>query len=127
MSLLQKIKKFLNWSETPKPQYSPDDELYQQLEYFRLPLIFVVSMMLFGALGYIFTTNFSLIDAIYQAGMTFTTVGFTEVGHINTAGRLFTITFILMGFGLFTFSMGLVIEVLKKGTLIKILKERNML
>lgn len=127
MSLLQKIKKFLNWSETPKPQYSLDDELYQQLKYFRLPLIFVVSMMLFGALGYVFTTNFSLIDAIYQAGMTFTTVGFTEVEHINTAGRLFTITFILMGFGLFTFSMGLVIEVLKKGTLIKILKERNML
>lgn len=127
MSLLQKIKKFLNWTEDLKPEYDLNTELYQQLKYFRLPLIFVVLMMLFGALGYIFIDGFSLIDGIYQAGMTFTTVGFMEVKPIGPAGRLFTIAFILMGFMVFTFSIGILIELLKKGVLIKIIRERNML
>ena len=127
MSLIKKIKKFLNWADESKPKYNLNTELYQQLKAFRLPIIFVVLMMLFGTLGYMITTGFTLVDAIYQAGMTFTTVGFTEVSHINTAGRLFTILFILIGFGLFTFSLGLVIEVIKKGVLTKILKERSMI
>ncbi|HEF4184492.1 TPA: NAD-binding protein [Campylobacter fetus] len=127
MSLLQKIKKFLNWTDESKPEYDLNTELYQQLKSFRLPLISVVLMMLFGALGYVFIDGFTLIDGIYQAGMTFTTVGFTEVAPISPSGRLFTITFILMGFGVFTFSMGLFIEVLKKGALTKVLKERNMI
>ena len=127
MSLIKKIKKFLNWADESKPEYNLNTELYQQLKAFRLPIIFVVLMMLFGTLGYMITTGFTLVDAIYQAGMTFTTVGFTEVSHINTAGRLFTILFILIGFGLFTFSLGLVIEVIKKGVLTKILKERSMI
>lgn len=122
-----KIKKFLDWSEESKPEYNLDTELYQQLKAFRLPLVSIVLMMLFGTLGYIFIDGFSLIDAIYQAGMTFTTVGFTEVAPISPAGRIFTIVFILTGFLAFTFSMGLVIEVIKKGTLAKILKERNMI
>ncbi|WP_086232410.1 potassium channel family protein [Campylobacter devanensis] len=127
MSLIKKIKKFLHWTDESKPEYDLNTELYQQLKAFRLPLIFVVLMMLFGTLGYMITSGFTLIDAIYQAGMTFTTVGFTEVSHINTAGRLFTILFILIGFGLFTFSLGLIIEVVKKGVLTRILKERSMI
>lgn len=127
MSLIKKIKKFLHWADESKPEYDLNTELYQQLKAFRLPLIFVVLMMLFGTLGYMITSGFTLIDAIYQAGMTFTTVGFTEVSQITTAGRLFTIVFILIGFCLFTFSMGLVIEIIKKGVLTRILKERSMI
>lgn len=78
-------------------------------------------------MGYVTIDGFSLIDAIYQAGMTFTTVGFTEVAPISPAGRLFTITFILLGFAVFTFSTGLMLEVLKKGALVAIIKERRML
>ena len=127
MSLEQKMKKFLNWAEESRPEYNLDIELYQQLKAFRLPLIFLVLMMLFGTLGYVWIDNFSIIDAFYQAGMTFTTVGFTEVAPISPAGRIFTIIFIFAGFGAFTFSMGLFIEVLKKGTLSKVLKERSMI
>ena len=121
------ILKFLNWSNSAKPQINLNTELYEQLRPFRLPLILVVLMMIIGAMGYVVIDDFSLIDAIYQAGMTFTTVGFTEISHISSAGRLFTITFILLGFGVFTFSIGLMLEVLKKGTLIAVIKERQML
>ena len=127
MSLLARLLKFLNWSSSQKPEINLNTELYEQLRPFRLPLICVVLMMMFGALGYVFIDNFTLIDALYQAGMTFTTVGFTEVAPISAKGRLFTITFILLGFAVFTFSIGILIEVLKKGALINILKERRML
>ncbi|MGG7048259.1 MULTISPECIES: potassium channel family protein [unclassified Campylobacter] len=127
MAFLTRLKKFLQWQSTSKPEINLNTELYEQLRPFRLPLISVVLMMLFGTLGYIFTSNFTLMDAVYQAGMTFTTVGFTEVSEITTAGRIFTIVFILLGFLTFTFSIGILVEVLKKGALISVLKERHML
>lgn len=127
MSFLDKVKKFFNWSNSAKLEIDLNSKLYEQLKPFRYPLISVVLMMLIGSLGYIIIDNFSLSDAIYQAGMTFTTVGFTEVSKISPAGRLFTITFIFMGFLTFSFSIGVVIEILKRGDFLRIYKERSML
>ena len=113
MSVLDKIKRFLDWSGSTKPDINLYTEIYDQLRPFRLPLITIVLMMLIGTLGYVFIAGFSLVDAFYQAGMTFTTVGFTEVAPISPAGRIFTVLFILMGFGTFSFCLGVVVEVIK--------------
>ncbi|TXE83535.1 potassium channel protein [Campylobacter peloridis] len=127
MSFLKKLQKFLNWSPSPKPSINLNDELYEQLKFLRIPLIAVVMMTLIGAFGYMLTSNYNLNDAIYQAGMTFTTLGYTEVNPIPTAGRIFTVVYVLSTFTIFTFCMGLVIEIVKKGVLSKIIKERRML
>ena len=127
MSVLDKIKRFLDWSGSTKPDINLYTEIYDPLRPFRLPLITIVLMMLIGTLGYIFIAGFSLVDAFYQAGMTFTTVGFTEVAPISPAGRLFTVLFILMGFGTFSFCLGVVVEVIKKGTLQNLLREQRMI
>jgi voltage-gated potassium channel len=127
MTFSQKVKKLLNWSSRATPHINLNTELYQQLKPFRLPLILVVTMIMVGTLGYVIIDNFSLLNALYQAGITFTTVGFGEIAPISPAGRLFTITLIILGFGVFSFSIGILVEVLNKGTLVKILKERQML
>ncbi len=127
MSILDKIKRFLDWSGSTKPDINLYTEIYDQLRPFRLPLITIVLMMLIGTLGYVFIAGFSLVDAFYQAGMTFTTVGFTEVAPISPAGRIFTVLFILMGFGTFSFCLGVVVEVIKKGTLQNLLREQRMI
>lgn len=127
MSFFKKLSKLLGWAESGKPEVDVNTELYEQLKPFRLPLIAVVVMMLLGAIGYMVTSNFSLLDGIYQAGMTFTTLGYTEVAKITAAGRFFTICYVLLGFVTFTFSIGIVIEVLKKGELTRIIKEKRML
>lgn len=127
MSILDRIKRFLDWSGSTKPDINLYTEIYDQLRPFRLPLITIVLMMLIGTLGYIFIAGFSLVDAFYQAGMTFTTVGFTEVAPISPAGRIFTVLFILMGFGTFSFCLGVVVEVIKKGTLQNLLREQRMI
>jgi voltage-gated potassium channel len=70
--------------------------------------------------------GFTLIDAIYQTGITFTTVGFGEQGEISKAGRFFTITLIITGFAVFTLSIGIIVNEINKGKLFETLKEHRM-
>ncbi|MDR1285849.1 MAG: NAD-binding protein [Campylobacteraceae bacterium] len=108
-------------------QVNIDNQIYEQLKPLRLPLILLVITMVIGTIGYVLIDGFSLIDAIYQAGFTFTTVGFGEIGYISNAGRFFTIILIILGFAVFSFSIGVLIDMINKGTLIKLIKERRML
>jgi voltage-gated potassium channel len=125
--MLKELKKFLHWKKSSKPHIDLNTELYVQLAPFRLPLILTVMMMMVGTIGYIVIDDFPLMDAIYQTGITFTTVGFGEIHPISDAGKIFTITLIILGFGIFSFSVGILVEVLNKGDLINIIKERSML
>ncbi|PID47699.1 MAG: potassium channel protein [Proteobacteria bacterium] len=127
MSFKHKIAKFLNWAGRSVPEASVNDQLYEQLKPFRFPLIAIVLMTMIGGLGYVAIDGFSLMDGIYQASITFTTVGFTEVDKISDAGRIFTITLIVVGFIVFSFSIGILIESLKTGDLVRLIKERKML
>ena len=125
--MIKELKKFLHWKKSSKPHIDLNTELYVQLAPFRLPLILTVMMMMVGTIGYIVIDDFTLMDAIFQTGITFTTVGFGEIQTLSDAGRIFTITLIILGFGIFSFSVGILVEVLNKGDLINIIKERSML
>ncbi len=127
MTAAQKIKRLLGWRSAPKPHITLNDEYYAQLAPFRLPLILTVLIMLIGTLGYMLIDNFPLMDAIYQTGITFTTVGFGEIQPISDAGRIFTITLIIFGFVVFSIAVGIIVEVIKRGEFQKISKERRML
>jgi voltage-gated potassium channel len=83
--------------------------------------------MLLGSLGYMIIDDFTLMNAIYQTGITFTTVGFGEIQPISDAGRIFTITLIIFGFIVFSIAVGIIAEVVKKGEFQKTVKERKML
>ncbi|MDR1554864.1 MAG: NAD-binding protein [Campylobacteraceae bacterium] len=116
------------WFTRPNtPQINIENQIYEQLKPLRLPLILLVITMAIGTIGYVIIDDFPLIDAIYQAGFTFTTVGFGEIGHISNAGRFFTIILIILGFAVFSFSIGILIEMINKGTLTRLIKERRML
>lgn len=127
MASQNRLKKFLGWRETVKPHITLGDELYVLLAPFRLPLILTVLTMFFGTLGYMIIDDMQFIDALYQTGITFTTVGFGEMAPISDAGRIFTISLIIFGFMVFSAAIGIIVEVLNKGALQKVIKERNML
>ena len=128
MSIFKKIKKALGWEiRTSKPEYDLNPIIYTQLKPFRLPLIMVQIIMMIGTLGYIFIDDFTILDAIYQTGITFTTVGFGEIAPISPQGRFFTITLIIFGFATFTLSTAVLIDAVVKGKLFDLYKERNML
>lgn len=127
MVTINKLKKFLNWRSAPKPHITLNDEFYGHLASFRFPLILTVFMMLIGTIGYMVIDKLSLMDAIFQTGITFTTVGFGEVAPLSDMARIFTITLIIFGFILFSISIAIIAEVVKKGEFKKTIKERKML
>lgn len=127
MNLITRLRKFLHWEEAPKPDPTVLPNIYTKLHAFRLPMIFTIITMLIGTLGYIIIDDFTLMDAIYQTGITFTTVGFGEIAPISDAGRIFTITLIITGFAVFSMAVGIMITELNKGHLLNTLKERRML
>lgn len=127
MNLLQRIRKFLNWEITPKPDIKLLPEVYPHLKAFRLPLILTVLTMLIGTIGYVIIDDFTLMDAIYQTGITFTTVGFGEIAPVSDAGRIFTITLVIAGFAVFSSAIGILVSELNQGNIVAILKERTML
>jgi len=126
--LIQNLKRRLGWRAIRhRPEFDLDSEIYSQLKLFRLPLVLVQIVMITGTLGYVFIDDFSILDAIYQTGITFTTVGFGEIASISEAGRLFTITLIIFGFAVFTLSTAVLIDAVINGDLLTLLKERRML
>ncbi len=127
MAHINKLQKFLGWRSTPKPHITLNDEYYGHLALFRLPLVLTVFIMLIGTMGYMIIDDFPLMDAIYQTGITFTTVGFGEIKPISDMGRIFTITLIIFGFIVFSIAVGIIAEVVKKGEFQKTAKERKML
>ncbi len=127
MASQNRFKKFLGWEDNPKPHITLNDELYVLLAPFRLPLILTVLTMFFGTIGYMWVDNMSLLDALYQTGITFTTVGFGEIAPISDIGRVFTISLIIFGFLIFSVAIGIIVEVLNRGELQAVIKERRML
>lgn len=127
MVTTHKRKNIFGWKAAPKPHITLNDEYYGHLAPFRFPLILTVLMMLIGTLGYMLIDGFPLMDAIYQTGITFTTVGFGEIRPISDIGRIFTITLIIFGFLVFSIAVGIIAEVVKKGEFQKTAKERTML
>lgn len=129
MNLIRKVQKFLNWEPAPKPHITLNAELYAQFLPFRTPLILIQLCMIIGTLGYMYIEDHSLINALFQTGYTFTTVGFGSLGEgeFSPLGKLFTISLIIFGFAVFTLSIGIIVDVINRGELKRILKERKML
>ncbi len=118
---------FLHWETSKKPEIDLSTEIWGELKPFRIPIILTILITLFGTLGYIWIDHFSLMDAIYQTGITFTTVGFGEIAPISKIGRIFTIFLIIAGFAVFSYAVGILVDVINKGRLIALFKENRML
>ncbi|NVO21544.1 MAG: potassium channel protein [Bacteroidetes bacterium] len=78
-------------------------------------LLTVISLIGIG--GFMIIEGFSLIDAMYMTVITVSTVGFKEVHELSTAGRIFTISLIIMSFGIFAYSISTITSYLVEGRL----------
>ncbi len=126
-SFLKKLANFLHWETSSKPEVDLSPEIWGELKPFRTPIILTILITLVGTLGYIWIDNFSLMDALYQTGITFTTVGFGEIAPISQLGRIFTLFLIIGGFVIFSYAVGILVEVINKGRLLALFKENRML
>lgn len=130
MSIFTRVKRAIGWEiKAAKPQYDLNPLIYSQLKPFRLPLILIQLVMMIGTLGYVYIEDYSIMHAIFQSAYTFTTTGFGALNEANFSnqGIVFTVTLMLSGFAILTFSVGIVIDVIANGSLLELLKERKML
>lgn len=57
--------------------------------------------MVLGVFGYSILEHWNLIDSLYMTVMVLTTIGFSEVHKLSLGGKIFTMIFSLIGFGIF--------------------------
>lgn len=90
-----------------------------------LPLLLLAALMLVGTIGYIIIEGYNFLEALYMTVITVASVGFNEVHPLSEAGKIFTITLILINLGLFTYFITLLsryffdLEFVKKYKMIK--------
>lgn len=79
-----------------------------------------------GALGYRLIEGWGLLDGVYMAVITLTTVGFREVHPLSTPGRIFTIGLVLVGVMTLFTAIAIVAQLISSGELGEPLRRRRM-
>ncbi len=97
--------------------------LHQQA--FRLAVM-LVAVTVVGTLGFMMLEHWSFAESLYMAVITLSTVGFSEVHQLSTAGRIFTTFLIVAGVGIVAYSFGTIGQFLISGELRGTLRRRRM-
>jgi voltage-gated potassium channel len=88
-------------------------------------LVALLLVLVIGTVGYLLL-GFGLLDAVYQAVTTVSTVGFREVVPLSAVGKVFTMVLILLGVGAAFYCFSVLIETFIEGRLIDLLGRRRM-
>ena len=99
-----------------------DPDLWRRVQYAAAT---VVVVLLAGTIGYIIL-GLGFVDALYQTVITVSTVGYREVGDVDTGYKFFTIGLILLGAGSVLYTVGVLLETLVEGRITKEFGRRRM-
>ncbi len=86
----------------------------------------MVSVLLFGILGYRYVSDYSWIDAFYMTIITITTVGFSEVRPMDIEGKIFTVVLIVSSVFIFAFGLSVITEYILSRNSLQILKKKKV-
>jgi voltage-gated potassium channel len=89
-------------------------------------VLLLTLVVLIGALGYHRLAGTGYLDSFYMAIITLFTVGFRELGDVNSATKLFTIFYLITGLGIATYAISSLTALIVEGDLKGYLKERRM-
>jgi voltage-gated potassium channel len=78
----------------------------------RVGLLVLGVVIVVGTAGYVVIEDAPVLDALYMVLITITTVGFSEVIDLSPVGRLWTITVLVVGFGVALYTAATSIEYL---------------
>nr|WP_320132568.1 potassium channel protein [uncultured Holophaga sp.] len=92
----------------------------------RHTLLLLLAVVLAGGVGYHFLAHLNTVDSFYMAITTLFTVGFREMGDVNTLTKLFTIIYLVMGLGTATYAVSNMTALFVEGDIQGYLRERRM-
>lgn len=91
-----------------------------------LALALMLTVLVFGVLGYRFLSDYSWVDAFYMTIITVTTVGFSEVRPMGPEGKIFTIILIVTSVFIFGFAISVITEYMVGKNSLQSLKKKKM-
>lgn len=83
--------------------------------HFRFVLAAMAAVVAIGTVGYVVVAHYGWIDALYMTAITLSTVGFEEVHRLDTAGRLFTMGLLALGFATLVYAAATLTEFFVSG------------
>ena len=87
-------------------------------------LLLLLVIICAGIAGYILIEGWDLADSLYMVVITITTTGFEEVHPLSSAGRVFTLTLLIVSFAVVIYTGGIGVQILIES---KIFRRRRML
>ena len=100
--------------------------LRHPLTRFRLPVILLGVIILYGIVGYMLIDGWNLLDSFYMVIITISTVGYTEIHPQSAAGRIFTSTLIVTGVATMLYGFGVFAETLADNAFGHYRRERQL-
>jgi len=101
-------------------------DVFDALARLRPPLILMILLLLTGTTGFMAIDGFPFLDAMYMTVISVATVGFGEIYPLSQGGRLFTMALIMGGFAVFTYSVGVFVEVITRRDLFGLIRIKGM-
>src|SRR6056297_410650 len=98
--------------------------LFRSKLYLALTLVFAI--LITGVMGYRFLGDYSWLNALYMTIITVTTVGFSEVGPMNTGTKIFTIFLIIASVVIFAFALSVITEYILSRNSLDLLKKKKV-
>jgi voltage-gated potassium channel len=86
--------------------------LRNPLTRFRLPVVLLAVIIVYGVAGYMLIDRWNLLDSFYMVIITISTVGYGEIHPQSAAGRIFTSTLIVTGVATMLYGFGVFAETL---------------
>lgn len=84
------------------------------------------TVVVYGSVGYMALEGWPFLDALYMTIITMTTVGFREVNELDTGGRLFTLTVVVLGVGTALIGISLLAAAIAEAELGGLTRRRRM-
>ncbi|MBL4624684.1 MAG: potassium channel protein [Flavobacteriales bacterium] len=87
-------------------------------QYFKevyIAFFILLLIIVFGTMGFMLVENYTFSEAFYMTIITVSTVGFSEVRELSSAGRMFTSLLIITSFGTFAFAVTSITKYLAGG------------
>lgn len=91
-----------------------------------LALILMLSVVLFGTVGYRFISDYSWIDALYMTIITMATVGFKEVQPLDDTAKIFTVFLIIASVFILGFAISVLTEYVLGRNSLQLLKKKRV-
>lgn len=102
-------------------------DLVLSLEHLAFPIALLAALTVVGTVGYVLLLDLDVLDGLYQALTTLSTVGFEELVPFTHAAKVFTIFLIITGVGTVFYTLTLLVATVVEGDLRRNYERRRMM